>query len=252
MTDALYLHDSTATSFDATVQRTTGNRVVLDRTLFYPTGGGQPNDTGVLRAHSGSKPEADSAANAARDDTEWQVTDVSKGDTIYHTVEGDPPAAGTTVAGEIDADRRHAHSRYHTAQHLLSAVLLDDFDAMTTGNQVYADRARLDCEHDRFTETDLADVQAGVNELVDAGYSVDWYTLDRAIAEAQLAPERTRLDLLPESITEVRIVDIGGGEVDRTACAGTHVQHTSDVGRFEITGRETAGSGEERIRFVLE
>ncbi|MXR21656.1 alanyl-tRNA editing protein [Halobacterium bonnevillei] len=236
MTDALYLEDSTETTFEATVDRVAGDRVVLDRTQFYPTGGGQPHDTGVLGA----------------DGDEWAVTGVENTDTIYHEVDGDPPAAGTSVRGEVDADRRRAHSRYHTAQHLLSAVLLAEFDAPTTGNQVYADRARLDCEHDRFSESDLEALEAAVNELVDAGHDVTWYTLDRETAEAELDPERTRLDLLPDSITEVRIVDIDNGDVDRTACAGTHVENTSEVGEFEITGRETAGSGRERIRFVLD
>jgi misacylated tRNA(Ala) deacylase len=236
VTDALYLEDSTVTTFEATVDRVAGDRVVLDQTQFYPTGGGQPHDTGVLRA----------------DRDEWAVTAVEKTDTIYHEVDGDPPAAGTAVRGEVDADRRRAHSRYHTAQHLLSAVLLAEFDAPTTGNQVYADRARLDCEHDRFSESDLEALEVAINDLVDACHDVSWYTLDRETAEAELDPERTRLDLLPDSITEVRIVDIDNGDVDRTACAGTHVENTSAVGEFEITGRETAGSGRERIRFVLD
>jgi misacylated tRNA(Ala) deacylase len=235
VTDALYLEDSTQTAFEATVDRVSGNRVVLDRTHFYPTGGGQPHDTGVLRG----------------DGDEWRVTDVRKRDTIYHVVDAAPPAEGTTVTGEIDAERREAHSRYHTAQHLLSAVLLDEFDAETTGNQLYADRARLDCAHDRFTESDLATIQTAVNDLVDAAHAVEWDTLDRDTAEARLDPERTRLDLLPDSVTEVRIVDVGDGDVDRTACAGTHVRNTRAIGEFEITARETAGSGEERIRFVL-
>jgi misacylated tRNA(Ala) deacylase len=236
VTDALYLDDSTERAFDATVERVTGDRVVLDRTHFYPEGGGQPHDTGVLRA----------------DGTEWRVTDVQKRDTIYHAVDGDPPDPGTSVRGEVDDERRRAHTRYHTAQHVLSAVLLDEFDAPTTGSQLYADRARLDCEHDRFTGDDLAAIEAAVNAVVDAAHSVDWYALDRATAEAELDSERTRLDLLPDSITEVRIVDIGDGDVDRTACAGTHVRNTRDIGDVRITGRETAGSGEERVRFVLE
>ncbi|MFC3478641.1 alanyl-tRNA editing protein [Halobacterium litoreum] len=236
MTDARYLDDSGVTTFDATVERVAGDRVVLDGTHFYPEGGGQPSDTGVLRA----------------DGDEWRVTDVQKRDTIYHEVAGDPPAAGTEVVGELDADRRRAHSRYHTAQHLLSAVLLDEFDAPTTGNQLYADRARLDCEHERFDDADLDAIERAVNGLVDADHAVEWYTLDRETAEAELDPERTRLDLLPDSITEVRIVDIGGGDVDRTACAGTHVSNTGEVGLFSITGRETAGAGEERVRFELD
>lgn len=235
MTDALYLDDSTETTFEATVDSVAAVRVVLDRTQFYPTGGGQPHDTGVLRA----------------DGDEWVVTAVEKTDTIYHEVDGDPPAAGTAVHGEVDADRRRAHSRYHTAQHLLSAVLVAEFDAPTTGNQLYPDRARLDCEHGRFSDSDLAAVEAAVNDLVDAGHDVSWYMLDRESAETELDSERTRLDLLPESITQVRVVDIGDGDVDRTACAGTHVENAREIGEFEITGRETAGSNRERIRFVL-
>jgi misacylated tRNA(Ala) deacylase len=236
VTEEAYLADSSVTAFDATVERVAGDRVVLDRTHFYPTGGGQPHDTGVLRA----------------DGDEWRVSDVQKQDTVYHHVDASPPEPGTTVRGELDAERRRAHSRYHTAQHVLSAVLLDDFGAETTGNQVYADRARLDCAVERFSETDLADLEAAVNDVLDAGHDVDWYTLDRETAEAELDPERTRLALLPDSITEVRIVEIGGGDVDRTACAGTHVEHTSEVDEFVVTGRETAGSSEERVRFELQ
>jgi len=236
VTDALYLDDSDVTAFDATVERVAGDRVVLDRTHFYPEGGGQPCDTGVLRA----------------DGETWRVTDVQKKDTIYHEVAGDPPEPGTELTGELDADRRGAHSRYHTAQHLLSAVLLDQFDAPTTGNQLYADRARLDCEHERFDDADLDAIERAVNDLVDAEHAVEWYTLDRETAEAELDAERTRLHLLPDSITEVRVVDIGGGDVDRTACAGTHVENTGEIGDFSITGRETAGDGEERVRFELD
>jgi misacylated tRNA(Ala) deacylase len=116
VTEALYLTDSSTRRFEATVERVAGDRVVLDRTCFYPAGGGQPTDTGTLTAEG----------------TEWAVTDVAKKDTIYHTLDGDPPEPGTAVVGELDWDRRHAHMRYHTAQHLLSALLLDEFDAPAT------------------------------------------------------------------------------------------------------------------------
>ncbi|WP_440991099.1 alanyl-tRNA editing protein [Haloarchaeobius baliensis] len=251
MTEALYLTDSSARRFEATVERVAGDRVVLDRTCFYPAGGGQPADQGTLTAEDG---------------TEWTVTDVAKKDTIYHTLDGDPPEPGTAVVGELDWDRRHAHMRYHTAQHLLSALLLDEFEAATTGNQVYEDRARLDCDHDRFDDDDLAAIEDGLNELVDAALPVRWYEMDRATAEAELDTDRTRIHLLPDSITELRIVEIGGDgptgaceradaasdPYDRTACAGTHVESTADVGTVTVTGRETRGSDGERVRFVLE
>ncbi|WP_254769300.1 alanyl-tRNA editing protein [Salinilacihabitans rarus] len=239
MTDPLYLDDPTRLDCEATVERVVDDRVVLDRTCFYPEGGGQPADTGVLRAG----------------DETWRVVDVQKRDTIYHHLAGDgaPPTAGTTVAGAVDADRRRAHSRYHTAQHLLSALLLAEYDAATTGNQLYADRARLDCRYERFTDDDLAAIETRLNELVDADLPVRWYTLDRAVAENRLDPERTRLDLLPDSITEVRIVEIGDADdpFDRTACAGTHVERTAEIGRVAVTGRETRGPEEERVRFRL-
>ena len=248
VTEKRYLADSSVTVFEATVEAVVdgGEAVVLDETHFYPTGGGQPHDTGELRL-VGS--EDGDALNRV-----WRVVDVAGRQTVRHTVEGgDPPAPGTRVVGELDADRRRAHSRYHTAQHVLSAVLLDEYGAETTGNQLYADRARLDCARpQRFDETELAALEAAVNSVLDASHEVEWYTLARETAEARLDPERTRLALLPDSVTEVRVVDIAGGTVDRTACAGTHVENTSDVGEFVVTGRETAGSGEERVRFELQ
>ena len=194
----------------------------------------------------------------APDGREWTVTDVQKRDTIYHELEaasadGDAPAAGTTVVGDLDWGRRWSHMRYHTAQHLLSAIVLREYDAVTTGNQLYEDRARLDCRYERFEDDDLAAIESRLNELVDADLPVRWYELDREVAEEQLDPERTRIDLLPDSITEVRIVEIGDEDdpFDRTACAGTHVSSTGEIGDLEITGRETGGSDEERLRFRL-
>ncbi|WP_435345516.1 alanyl-tRNA editing protein [Haloarchaeobius sp. HRN-SO-5] len=237
MTTAIYLDDSSVRRFEATVERVVDDRVVLDRTCFYPTGGGQPNDTGTLRSG----------------DTTWAVTDVQKKDTIYHTLDGAPPEVGATVTGELDWDRRRAHMRYHTAQHLLSALLLDEFDARTTGNQVYDDRARLDCDHDRFDAADLDAIEDRLNELVDDDRPVRWYELDREVAEAELDTDRTRIDLLPDSIERLRIVEIGDEDdpYDRTACAGTHVQRTGELGAVTVTGRETRGSDGERIYFEL-
>jgi misacylated tRNA(Ala) deacylase len=239
VTEQLYLDDSTVRSFEATVERSLDDRVVLDRTHFYPTGGGQPNDTGTLTA----------------DGETVSVTDVSKKDTIYHTTGGDgeTPAEGTTIQAELDWDRRNAHMRYHTAQHHLSAVLLTEFDARTVGNQLYDDRARLDCEYDRFSETDLADLEAQLNALVEDGLGVRHYTMAREEAESELDTQRTRIDLLPDSIRELRIVEIGDPDdpFDRTACAGTHVADTTALGEVTVTGRTTQGSDTERVEFEL-
>jgi misacylated tRNA(Ala) deacylase len=266
MTEDLYLVDDTATTFEATVEHALDDRVVLDRTHFYPTGGGQPHDTGTLRV-------ADGGTGARR----WRVVDVRKKDTVYHTLDpadatGDAdglPEPGTAVVGEIDAARRRAHSRYHTAQHLLSALLLTEFDARTTGNQLYDDHAHLDAAYERFDGADLARIEDRLNELVADERPVRSYTMAREEAEATLDTDRTRIDLLPDSIAELRIVEIGaaggaeggdGGEgsegdapepYDRTACAGTHVGDTGEIGEIVVTGRETKGSDEERVRFAL-
>ncbi|WP_129115006.1 alanyl-tRNA editing protein [Halegenticoccus tardaugens] len=248
MTEPRYLDDSTVREFEATVTRVAGGRVVLDRTHFYPDGGGQPHDTGALEA----------------DGRVWEVTDVRKTDEIYHEVPGEPPTPGTTVTGRLDWDRRHAHMRYHTAQHLLSALLLDGYDAETTGNQLYRDHAHLDCAYPRFSADDLDRIESRLNDRVADALPVRWYELDREEAEATLDPERTRIHLLPDSIRRVRIVEIGGGgsggerdaaavgdPYDRTACAGTHVSNTAEIGRIEVAGRRTQGSDRERIDFAL-
>jgi misacylated tRNA(Ala) deacylase len=271
MTEQLYLADDTVTTFEASVERTLDDRVVLDRTHFYPTGGGQPHDTGMLRVAASATDDGSDASAAGPDEAgrRWRVVDVQKTDTIYHTLEpidADPaadsaplPEPGTAVVGEIAVDRRRAHSRYHTAQHLLSALLVDEFDAPTTGNQLYDDHAHLDAAYGRFEASDLDRIETRLNERVDEDRPVESYTMERAAAEATLDTDRTRIDLLPDSITELRIVEIGppGGAAagaepyDRTACAGTHVATTADIGQVVVTGRETKGSDEERVRFAL-
>lgn len=266
VTQRLHLDDDSVTTFEATVERALSDppRVVLDRTHFYATGGGQPHDTGTLRVA------------AADDGREWRVVDVEKRDTVYHTLEpvdtdgasgaddavdrepAEPPEPGTAVTGEIDADRREVHSRYHTAQHLLSALLLAEFDAPTTGNQLYDDHAHLDAAYDRFTADDLGRIETRLNGLVADGRPVSKHTMDRETAEATLDAERTRIDLLPDSVRELRIVEIGANDgrgetdpYDRTACAGTHVSNTAEIGEIVVTGRETKGADEERVRFSL-
>ncbi|WP_224447397.1 alanyl-tRNA editing protein [Haloprofundus salilacus] len=252
MTELLYLDDTDVREFEATVERVLDDRAVLDRTAFYPTGGGQPNDTGTLRL-AGVDAGNDAQDDAGAASETWTVTDVSKKDTVYHTLSGTPPEEGATVTGRLDWERRYSHMRYHTAQHLLSALLLSEYDAETTGNQLYANRAYLDCAYERFDETDLADIETRMNDLVDDAMDVRWYVMDREEAEASLDPERTRLSLLPDSITEIRLVEIGPEDdpYDRTACAGTHVDNTDELGTVEMTGRETKGGEKERVKFRL-
>lgn len=238
MTERLYFDDSYRETFEATIEAIDGTSVVLDRTAFYPTGGGQPHDTGWLRTTAG----------------EIEVVDVSGRDEIAHTLAAEPEVAtGADVIGILDWDRRYALMRHHTTQHLLSAVLLEEFDAPTTGNQLHPDRARIDCAYPRFDADDLDRIEEAVNRHIAADHEVRTYVMDRHTAEADLDTERTRIDLLPDSVQDVRIVEIGPVDdpVDRTACAGTHVTATGEIPPMEVTGRETKGSDEERVRFKI-
>lgn len=240
MTARLYFDDAYTDTFEATITERSGASVYLDQTAFYPTGGGQPHDTGLLRGP---------------DDTSLEVIEVSGRDRIAHELAEVPKGfeEGDTVVGILDWERRYALMQYHTAQHLLSAVLLDEFEAPTTGNQLYPDRARIDCGYDRFDQDEIVRIEEQVNELCAADHPVTTRLYGREEAEATLDPDRTRLDLLPDSVTEVRIVTIGAeaDPIDRTACAGTHVKSTGEIPPFEITGRETKGSDEERLKFHL-
>lgn len=240
MTTRLYFDDAYRDTFEATVEKITGKTVYLDRTAFYPTGGGQPHDTGLIRDESGRTIE---------------VVDVSGREEIAHELETDDIdlEAGDSVIGILDWERRYALMQYHTAQHLLSAILLEEYDAPTTGNQLYPDRARIDCAYDRFDEQDFAHIEERVNALCVDDLGVRTRVYDRGEAEKTLDTERTRLDLLPASVTEVRVVTIGpeADPIDQTACAGTHVRSTDEIPPMEITGRETKGSDEERLKFHL-
>ena len=232
-TERLYWADQWTRSFDATVRDCREDGIVLDRTLFYPAGGGQPHDTGRISANGQT----------------WSVSAVEQRDEIVHVLDGEGPASGTGITGELDWERRLGHMRHHTAQHLLSAIVLEEFDAQTAGNQLYADRARLDCHHDRLDDEDLATIESRMNELIDEDRAVTASTLARDEAESRMDPARTRLDLLPPSVDPVRIVEIEG--VDRTACGGTHVDRTGQIDQIKVTGRETGGSDRERIRFQV-
>lgn len=240
MTTRLYFENAYIDTFEATIEGIEDDSVYLDQTAFYPTGGGQPHDTGLLRGEDGTSAE---------------IVDVTGRDRIGHELSEGVEAfdVGESIVGILDWERRYALMQYHTAQHLLSAVLLAEFDAPTTGNQLYPDRARIDCGYERFDEGEIARIEERVNSLRIADHDISISMYERDTAEAELDTKRTRLDLLPSSVTEVRIVTIGDEDdpVDRTACAGTHVRSTDEIPPFEVTGRETKGSDEERLSFHL-
>jgi len=230
-TELLYLTDAYLRSFDATVVAVDGQRVALDRTAFYPTGGGQPHDTGMLG--------------------QFEVADVRKeGDVVWHDVQGEGSfAVGDSVQGEVDWDRRHALMRTHTALHVLCGVIWNEWGKAVTGGNMEPLSARMDFEFDPLHEGFGPRVEELVNaELAaDRTIEVSFLPRDTAVADEDLI--RTKVNLIPESVREIRVVDIVG--LDKQADGGTHVASTSEVGRIRVTKTESKGKGNKRIRLEV-
>lgn len=229
MTELLYLRDAYLREFDATVTAvdTDGARVALDRTAFYATGGGQPHDTGTLDGRT--------------------VSNVRKeGDVVWHTVDGGLPAPGTTVHGVVDWRRRHELMRTHTAMHVLCGVIWNEWGKAVTGGNMEPLEARMDFEFDPLPEGFAARVQELVNDEIaaDRPIEVSFLPRDAAVEDADLI--RTKVNLIPESVTEIRVVDIVG--LDKQADGGTHVHSTGEIGGFEVVKTESKGKGNKRLR----
>ena len=219
--------------------RASGNiqllRIVLDRSAFYPGGGGQPPDHGVL----------------LWDGVQTRIVGTVKGDDLYLVpTEGDPvPAAGTAVVGAVEDARRTLLMRTHSGLHVLGGVVFRDFGALVTGGNMEPGEARMDFNLPDLPEGFKATVEERVNAEVTADRAVEVRVLPRA--EALAIPDiiRTQTNLIPPDETEVRIVDITG--LDTQADGGTHVASTSMVGRVEVTKMENKGRGFRRLRIRI-
>ena len=235
MTEALYHQDSYIQTFEATVTEVREDGVVLDRTAFYPGGGGQPNDLGTLSAGEHA----------------WTVTKVGRKDgAVVHQLEGGAPAVGDVVTGVIDWERRHQLMRTHTALHVLCGVIWRDFGAQVTGGDMQPLAARMDFEFEHMTATFAEEVEELVNREVAEGRPISTRILPRD--EAMAIPDliRTKINLLPPGIQEVRVVEIEG--LDLQADGGTHLGNTRDVGRIRIVGHESKGRINKRLRVQIE
>tara|TARA_B100000900_G_scaffold109552_2_gene91428 strand:- start:2373 stop:3134 length:762 start_codon:yes stop_codon:yes gene_type:complete len=239
MTEKLYLESIEAgycRQFDAIITDITDDKVVLDRTLFYPLGGGQHWDTGVLLGPNGP----------------LEVSEVRGRGDVSHTVGKDHQLnVGDEVRGTIDWDTRYQRMRMHTAQHLVSGIAYELFDGVrTVGNQLHADRSRIDFNPISFDETMLHELVHAVNYQIDAGLDVSDSTMTREEINAIMPPDRTNMDLLPASVRELRIVMIGDG-IDMCPCAGTHVSNTTELGHINLLGKKSKGKGTQRITYDL-
>lgn len=241
-TRLLCLEDATIRRFSALVLAVDpeGTGIVLDQTAFYPGGGGQPADTGTLTTASGDA---------------WRVTNLTKaGGSVVHLVEPPSPdaawpQAGETLGGELDWERRYRLMRTHTALHVLCGVVFHDFGALVTGGNMGPDRARMDFELEEFTPERVAAIERRANEEIAAGRPVVVRTLPREAAFAIPDLLRTKINLLPEGITEVRTVEIVG--LDLQADGGTHVANTREVGGMKVVGTRSKGRLNKRIEIEL-
>lgn len=206
------------------------NAVALDRTAFYATGGGQPHDTGVLGG--------------------LVVTDVRKeADHVWHTVEGAVPAVGTSVIGEIAWERRHQLMRTHTALHILCGVIWNEWRVPVTGGNMEPLSARMDFEFDPLPEGFVGRVESLVNDAIGRDYPIAVSFLPRSTAVQDADLIRTKVSLIPETVDEIRVVDIVG--LDKQADGGTHVRSTKEVGTFRVVKTESKGKGNKRLRIEI-
>jgi misacylated tRNA(Ala) deacylase len=235
-TERLDLADPTLREWQCTVVGVDPERgIVLDRSAFYPGGGGQPPDHGVL----------------LWDGVQTRIVGTVKGDDLYLVAaEGDPvPAAGTAVAGAIEDARRTLLMRTHSGLHVLGGVVFRDFGALVTGGNMEPGEARMDFNLPDLPEGFKATVEERVNAEVTADRAVEVRVLPRA--EALAIPDiiRTQTNLIPPDETEVRIVDITG--LDTQADGGTHVASTRQIGRVQVTKVENKGRQNRRVRVKI-
>jgi misacylated tRNA(Ala) deacylase len=231
-----------ATSVEATVRHVeTGDStlIVLDRTVFYPGGGGQPSDRGLLLRSA--------------DGRSWTVRGARKsGGEIAHELEptdGDPPTVGDTLRVDLDWARRFALMRTHTALHALCGVVWRDHGAQVTGGNMEPGSGRMDFEFESMSGDLVDSIEEAVNvELAkEREVRVNVLPRDEAFAIPDLI--RTKVNLLPEGIEEIRTIEIVG--LDLQADGGTHVANTREVGRIRVTGYESKGRINKRIRIEL-
>ena len=236
MTDRLYSTDQYARTVAATIVDVDPDdgRVLLDRTVFYPGGGGQPHDVGVLLLGEDRLPVT-------------RVTADQRG--VWHWVDGALPATGSGVTAEVDWDRRYRLMRTHTAMHALCGVVWNRFASPVTGGNMVPGVGRLDFELPDWDPEDRDPLEAELNTQLAAARPVEIALLPREEADLDPSLIRTKVSLLPDSLREVRVVDIVG--LDRQADGGTHVASTIEVGRVRIAKVESKGRGFRRIRLAL-
>lgn len=236
MTELLYQTDAYLRQFEAEVIGIDAEKhgVLLSRTAFYPGGGGQPHDLGWLNAAG----------------KQWQVVRVERGNLHLLPDSEALPAVGTAVIGEIDWDCRYKLMRTHSAMHVLCGVVWRDYGASVTGGNMEPLSGRMDFEFERLQKELVSEIEARINAEVAAAHDIAVRILPRETAFQIPDLIRTRINLLPEGIAEVRTVEIVG--LDLQADGGTHVANTREIGQIRIADYKSKGGINKRIYIELD
>lgn len=235
-TDLIYLRDVDVREFEAVVIGVDGDAVALDRTAFYPTGGGQPHDVGMLAGANVLSVRKGTAPDGSHS---W----------VWHQLDGSLPEIGATVSGVVESGRRFELMRTHTAMHILCGVIWNEWKVPVTGGNMEPLSGRMDFEFDPVPEGFAARIEELVNLEIAADRPVRVEFLPRGTALMDEDLIRTKVSLIPESVSEIRVVDIVG--LDKQADGGTHVHSTRDVGRVKVVKIENKGKGNKRVRIEI-
>ena len=224
------------TKFHAEVIQKSEDSVVLDRTLFYPLGGGQNWDLGTIQGPNGN----------------LEVKEVRGRNDILHKLEIDHQLEiGDEITGVIDWDRRYSHMRMHTAQHLVSGIAYELFNGVrTVGNQIHTTHSRIDFNPISFDDDMLQKLTLETNKIIGQSLEVTDSTMTREEINSIMPPDRTNMNLIPKFIDQLRVVQIGDG-VDLCPCAGTHVSNIREIGEISILSKKSKGKGTQRITYEL-
>lgn len=239
-TEMLYMKDNYIKSFEAKVIGVGENYIVLDRTAFYPEGGGQETDTGVV----------------SFGDKTFTVKKVRKesGVVKHFLEEADQlPSVGDTVHCDLDWERRFTHMRYHTAIHVLSRYMQLHFNAEVVGNNISTRSGRADfAPLSALSDEQLQQIEKGINEIISQNLPVEINFIPREEAISFLKErgyQTSYIEMVPKSVKIFRIMSVG--DYDHASCAGTHVSNTSEIGKIKVVKRRSMGKGKERITLSL-